>query len=203
MERNIKTLFQAFMRYGAYFGAIQIVGAILFYLSVNPATVGFGKLISMYFLFSSLPWIGGLLYFGNLYKKNEMEGFISMPEILQFSAFVALFGGVFFVLYTLIFSLYIDHDFGVRLINTLSIKIVSMLEASKSPQTEIDAMILQLNVLKEAAGQSVTVLSAFMAILQYSFNGVITMLIFGWIIRKVRPLFPEGKSLESTENQEG
>ena len=202
MERNIKTLFQAFMRYGAYFGALQIVGAILFYLSVNPATVGFGKLVSLYLLFSSLPWIGGLLYFCNLYKKNELAGYISMPEIIQFSAFVALFGGVFFVLYTLIFSLYIDKDFAVRLINTLSVKLVSILEASKSPQTEIDSMILQLNLVKEAAGQAVTILSAFMAILQYSFNAVFTMFIFGWIIRKVRPLFPDNKLQESAENKE-
>lgn len=202
MERDIKTLFQAFMRYGAYFGAIQIVGALLFYMSVNPATIGFGNLSFFYLLFSSLPWIGGLMYFCNLYKKNELGGYISMPEIIQFSAFVALFGGVFFMLYSLIFTLYIDKDFAVRLMNTLSIKVVALMEASKSSQNDIDALILQLEALKAATAQGVTALSAFMSILQYSFNAVFTMFIFGWIIRKVRPMFPDSKSMESAENQE-
>lgn len=196
MEQNIKMLFQSFMRYGAYFGLLQVFGAILFYLTVNPETIGFLHLALTYLVFASFPWIGGLIFLTNSYKKNELGGFISMPEILQFSAFIGLFGGVFIVLFGLIFNKYIDSHFLSNIINTLSVKLVAIMEASKSSQAEIDNLILQLNTYKELVEKGVSVTEAFVSALQYSFNALITMVIFGWFLRKPRPLFPEKSGAE-------
>lgn len=187
---DVKLLFHNFMKYGAIFGLLISISALGLFLFINPDDFGLGKIALLYLIFSALPWFGGLIYLTKTYRDKELGGYVSMPEILQFSVFVSFFAGAIYVLSNLLFMKLLGADFQIRFLNTLSIKIVSFLETAKSKQSDIDTMILSFNTMKEQAAKGVDVVQSIMAIVQYSFNGLITMLIFGWFIRKIKPLFP-------------
>lgn len=191
MEHNIKLLIQTFMKYGTYFGAIQIIGMFLFYISVDPVNSGLGSIFFLYLLFSTLPWVLGLLFLTKKYRDENLNGFISMPQIVQFSSFIGFFGGFLFVLFQLIFFHYINNHFLTDLLNTLSIKFVSLMEVSQSKQSEIDEIVLTFNQLKELSAKGLTLMDAIFAPFSNAFWAMVTMFVFGWSVRKLQPIFPQ------------
>lgn len=200
MERNISTLFQAFMRYGAFFGILQIFCSVLFYFSINPETVRLSTFFSLAFVLYVIPWIGGLFFITKYYRDKECGGYISMPEILQFGAYVALFAGTLTVLYALVFKMYVNNGFDAKLLTTISDKVVFLSKSLEYSQADIDALILQFDSMKESVGRSIGMLDALMAVLQHSFNAVLTMLIFGWFVRKLPPVLPINKTIDVDDN---
>ncbi|MBP8849495.1 MAG: DUF4199 domain-containing protein [Breznakibacter sp.] len=195
---DLKLLFHNFMKYGAIFGALISVTALGLFFFINPDDFGLGQILFIYLLFSTLPWFVGLYYITKVYRDKELGGYITMPEILQFSLFVGFFGGAIYVFGNLLFLQLVGSDFQIRFFNTLSLKVVSFLEFAKSKQSEIDAVILQFNTIKEQVAKGIDVVGVIMAIVQYSFNAFLSMLIFGWFIRKVKPLFPN-EDIEKSE----
>lgn len=195
---DLKLLFHNFMKYGAVFGVLISITALGLFFFINPDDFGLGQIFIVYLLFSILPWFVGLYYITKVYRDRELGGYITMPEILQFSLFVGFFGGAIYVFGNLLFLQLVGSDFQIRFFNTLSLKMISFLEFAKSKQADIDAMILQFNAIKEQVAKGVDVVSVIMAVVQYSFNAFITMLILGWFIRKVKPLFPNDE-IESSE----
>lgn len=187
---DIKLLFHNFMKYGAIFGALISVAALGLFVFINPDDFGLGQISLLYLLFSVLPWIGGLTFLAKTYRDKELGGYITMPEILQFSVFVGFFGGAIYVLLKLVFLQILGSEFEIKLWNTISVKFISLMEAAKSKQSDIDAMILQFNMIKEQLAKGVDVIQSIMAVVNYSFWSLMTMLLFGWFIRRVRPLFP-------------
>ncbi len=191
MEYNIKLLIQTFMKFGTYLGAIQIIGMLLFYTSVDPVNSGLGSIFFLYVLLSTLPWVLGLLFLTKKYRDEHLHGFISMPQIVQFSSFIGFFGGSLFVLFQLIYFHYINNHFVTDILNSLSIKFVTLMEASQSKQSEIDEMVLTFNQLKVLAAKGLTITDAIFAPFSNAFWAMVTMFIFGWSVRKLQPIFPQ------------
>ncbi len=191
MEQNLKLLMQTFMKYGIYLGAIQIIGMSLFYLSVDPVNSSMGSMFFLYLLFSTLPWVLGLLFLTKRYRDVSLNGFISMPQIVQFSSFIGLFGGFLYVLFQLVYFHYVNNHFLTDLLNTMSIKFVALMEVSQSSQSEIDELVLTFNQLKEVASKGLTITDAIIAPFSNAFWAMVTMFIFGWSVRKLQPIFPQ------------
>ena len=187
MEQNIKALLHLFMKFGAYLGAIQIVGMFLFYLSIDPIHASLGSISFYYLLFSTLPWV----FLTKKYRDENLNGYISMPQIVQFSSFIGFFGGFLFVLSQLVFFNYINNHFFTDLLNNVSVRFVSFMEASQSKQAEIDELVLKFNELKELSAKGLTLMDAIWSPFSNAFSAMVTMFVFGWSVRKLPPLFPQ------------
>jgi len=191
MEENKGGMLKSAMQKGLYFGGALVVINLLFYLLIDLKNWSLLGIAGFSFLVSFLPVILGLYVFTKSFRNEEMGGYLTYRQGLNYGMSLSFFSAVILSLYLLVFNSFIDPSYAHKNQELMKNKTYEFMTVMGSSQSQIDQVMGDLEKELDKATEVSRAQGALSNIVSTTFMGFIISLIMAAILKKEKPLFED------------